>query len=80
MRIIGNKTMQKLHNSIPTDKKFTIEVSISELAVILRLREFQFGELTIFKTDGIPVRIVVGSSIMLSDEEVKNYLKSLKKQ
>lgn len=49
--------------------KVTITVSLLEASMIRKLREYEFGQFTIYKNAGQPNRIVIGGSEMLNEQD-----------
>ena len=51
---------------LPEIKNVLLIVTPLEAAVIAKLREFEYGEMTIKKRDGVPYQIVKGGSEILT--------------
>lgn len=61
---------QKLNNKIINEKKFSIELSLWEIALIVELRTHAFGTFEVFKADGKPVRIIRKETKLLKPESI----------
>lgn len=64
-------------------KRITMEVSPYEMAFIFELRKHSFGRVTAVITDGVPLRLELNQSVMVTDtdgydEVVKSFEKELK--
>lgn len=59
------------------EKVETIKVTltIKEASMIYKLRKYDFGQFTIHKMNGDPVRIIIGGSEALQDEDAIKLLR-----
>jgi len=64
MNVLTEQQRQKL-----SSKTLKMQVSAFEMAFILELRKHTFGRITAVITNGVPLRVEIGKSIMLLDNE-----------
>lgn len=68
-----SKDMLGMSKQSPT---IMYEVSLLEIVFLEKLREMDFGELTVFKMNGEPRRIVLSSSHVLDDRMLSEIIKN----
>jgi hypothetical protein len=50
-------------------KRIIVEVSLYEASMLKKLRQDQFGQFTVHKVEGEPMRITIGGSEMLKEDD-----------
>jgi len=54
---------------MPETTHILVKLSLAEAAMVKKLREYPFGQFTIHKTNGEPIRIVIGGSEIIDAKE-----------